>query len=362
MLGYKQLGGIPAEHIEAVLYEDDARNEFHRRIERLAPHFKGEPRAAFRYHHRRSKRPLMTVTTVKFGQAKCELSEFGYAMLRRWEGLAGEGHMVIWLDSFFDAISVDGAARNDDSVVRYVVAMLDRWCKLLNATILAPLHPSRSGDRDGNTGYAPAWENVPRRVIRIYHQTAAGKQGEPRRPTGKTWFDILKWNGGPQNDRFLFWYENGQLVSDDDIATVDGDTWQAAADILLRHTYGTARLMQHKPGMTEEEKWAFETADPVPTRLRLVNGTTWKFGDDPFTNDHVMIRQFRDRTGKRDATAGDFIAACHAAAGCYRLGYRSYEEEQAKRSTKRLPVGFHAVAIVPDDDGEEGKGAAEYRL
>jgi hypothetical protein len=213
--GPRPCGGVPVTHVEYLGYEDPP-DEVDRRSAAMAPHFP-EPAmpCAYRWHPLGSCDPVLHVPE----SGVLRLTDLGVEILSEWDDIAADGTaaMLLWLDSFFDAISMDGKARIDDAIAMRTIAALNRWCALLNATIISPFNVSMAGARNDDTGYAPAFRNKSRCVQQIRpHKEAKGEKLTVL--PGTDLFDLLiyKWNGGPQGEgtRRVFWYENGQLVTE----------------------------------------------------------------------------------------------------------------------------------------------------
>jgi hypothetical protein len=348
-LGTRPCGGIPVGRIEMLSYEDPE-DAAHRSIEAMKGGFQippepGEDDPSERFTRHEVQMPVLTVDD----NGKITLTPLGLHMLRRWEDLAKAGeHMILWFDSFFDAVVTSSKARIDDGHARRLIRLLDHWCKILNCTILAPFHPSRSGVEHGHTGYAPAFENAPRQVLRIGAKTEPVKDGvlKERRRTGEFVLEVHKWNDGTQGKRITFRFERGQLVSTDDMEDVAADTMQAAVDVVLSFTYGAA-LEKFGPGMSTAEHDDLERS--CRNRIRRTGrGNQWLAGDHPaeLTVDHPVMQKFREAAGNPKASVRDFISASERAVGALRLGYREADKSAASRN--RLPAGFHIVACKPD--------------
>jgi hypothetical protein len=347
--GPRECGGISVGRIELLSYEDPEA-AMRRRVDEMKTGFEiPEIRDAKtdRFARHEVAMPMMRVGD----DGKLDLTALGYAMLRRWEEMAGAGeHMMLWLDSFFDAIDFSQKARIDDAIARRVLRLLDHWCELLNATILAPFHPSRSGQDHGHTGYAPAFENAPRQVLRIgaKRQKVSGGAQFEYRETGEYVFQIHKWNDGQMGKRLSFWFAGGQLVSAGDMTATAASAAEAAVSILTRHTYGEAAA-KFTVGTTAAEGEAIELSCTWRVRRSGKRWTAGHGGDaGELTAEHFVIETFREMTGNPRAQVRDFISACDAAVASGDLGYR--ESDRAVRSAKRLPAGYY-VKFPEAEDG-----------
>jgi RecA-family ATPase len=332
-------GGIPVARIECLSYEDD-RQEVFRRVEKMRSGFAtSNSDAGNRFHFRRPRVPLMTVSE----KGEINLTNFGRKMLRRWEKFAEQGgHMVLWLDSFFDAVQFEGNSRNYDAVVRSVLHILDRWCELLDATILAPFHPSTAGEGRGDTGYAPAFLNVPRQVFLVTAETRqikGGKQSE-REETGRYRLSILKWTGG-ERKKVHYVYEDGQLVTYEPMNQQGTESSvRAAVALVLTSTYDAAALKQlARRDLTDAERQKIERK--FDGRFREQADALW-FGSGQHaiklrSNDEIM-EQFRHRIGNQNASVADFAAACKTAREVGRLGY--IRADKSAWGKTRAPAGF----------------------
>jgi hypothetical protein len=216
--GPRPCGGVPVTHIEYLGYEDPT-DEVDRRTAAMAIHFREpETPCAYRWHPLAMCDPVLQVPE----RGGMRLTDLGVEVLSEWDDIAagGTAAMLLWLDSFFDAISMEGKARIDDAIAMQTIAALNRWCALLNATIISPFNVSAAGARDDDPGYAPAFRNKSRCVLQIRpHKEPKGEKKEKLTALpGTEIFDLLvhKWNGGPQGEgtRRVFWYENGQLVTE----------------------------------------------------------------------------------------------------------------------------------------------------
>jgi hypothetical protein len=357
-------GGIDVGRIEFLSYEDDA-SAIHRRVEGMKRGFQvaagpgGEDpcdRMAI-WELRTSRTPLLEVE--EGGQIK--LTAFGYHMLRRWEKLAEDDgrHMVLWFDSFFNAVQFLGKSKNIDICAQRVIGILDHWCAVLNCTILGPFHPSRAGDDRGDTGYSPAFQDTIREVLQIREKVRRVKDGRPHETegTGKYELGVMKWNEGRQGKKLTFAYDDGELISYDDASERDALTSaQAAVKVIEKYTYGDkpevlARL--RNPHLTDDERTEIERG--FPNRIRR-HGEGWKIGEGQeaiaLTGGHWVVARFREITGNDKASEKGFLSALEEAKGYGLLGYA--ESGRGVRSDKRRPAGY-CIAAVPDvrDEGEE---------
>lgn len=278
-------------------------------------------------------------------------------MLQRWEKLAEDGrHMVLWFDSFFNAVQFVGNSKNIDLCAQKVIGTLDHWCAALNCTILAPFHPSRAGDDRGDTGYSAAFQDTIREVLSIGEKKRKVKDGRPNdyEGTGEYRLRIMKWNGGQQGKDITFTYEDGQLVTYEDAAERGAMiSVQAAVAIIEEFTYKgdegvLARLRD--PGLPDGERDGIERG--FTARIRR-DGAGWKIGGGDgaikLTSGHHLIDRFREITGNGRAGCAEFLSALTAAERAGLLRYA--ERDPTIKSTKRprpatALVGANQVALM----------------
>ena len=250
---------MAVDHVEILSYENDE-DETARRIKAMetAMGLRREDRKATMkvQEMRRARTPLLIVA-----DDGVTLTRFGCAVLRRLKARRGK-HTVLVLDSLFNAVRFTGNTKNNDAIVRHVLELLDRWCGMLGATVLAPFHPSRAGTTRGDLGYSPEFENTPRQCLsvaevpqRIVRNRVAVVKG-----TGTYDLTVKKWNNGRQGTSVTLEYRDGILMP----LTIIGNTHtakRAAADAVLVLTYGSleeaARIaaLAGDERMTEEARY-----------------------------------------------------------------------------------------------------------
>jgi hypothetical protein len=335
-------GGVAVGRFEMLSYEQSHEAMRHR-IETMKAGFINIPTTrdgtADRFIRHKVSAPILIVDD----RGETELTPLGHVMLHRWEDLAkADEHLLLWFDSFFDAVSFSQKARVDDGIARRVIRLLDHWCKELDATILAPFHPSRSGQDHGHTGYAPAFENVPQQVLRIgakREKVRGGGQYEFRE-TGEYIFEIHKWNNGSAHKRISFWFDQGQLVSATSMHATTASASEAAVKIITSNTYGEAAA-RFTIGTTTAE--ADEIERSCTWRVRGDGGKKWKVGHGKeaidLTTEHFVMDEFRRLVGNDKSQVRDFIQACDAAVKTGEMGYR--EADKTARSSRRLPAGYY---------------------
>jgi len=333
--------GMSVRHIEYLSYENSA-GETHRRFNRIRQKMRLAPGEATTvgatmnvWELRKSRAPLLVVNENSLGRPVLTLTRFGYRFLRRLEKI--EGHKVVILDSFFNAVRFAGNSKNYDEPAMAVIETLDHWCEMLNCTILAPFHPSRAGtsNQRKDMGYSPAFENHGRQCLRIEEKKPA--KGETV-PAGIYTLTITKWNGGEQGKKIDLQFEDGCLVDVGD--QPDGDLVrmvhpiEAAIGIAEKAERNAKRLQRGPRAEIEEDA------------LRQ-QGTGAKGKDGramPGKPEQWVRREFSKLTGiGKDRALRSLRKNADDAVAAVRLGYRS--------SKDRGGAGYGKVADPPPGYG-----------
>lgn len=73
------------------------------------------------------------------------------------------GHKFVVLDSCYNALRFEGAAKINEGSVLAGIGLLQRLCNEANCTVLVLWHPSQAGQERGDaSGWSVAWHNAPR--------------------------------------------------------------------------------------------------------------------------------------------------------------------------------------------------------
>ncbi len=351
---HRRAGGVKVGHIDFLSYEDD-NDEVLRRVEKMKAGFRFDGEHAYRcddfafWPLAKSRPPLLIVDEL----GNVELTDFGAQMLWHWRELAGDqgvcndGHLVIWLDSLFNAVQFQGNAKNIDICAQHAIAVLDHWCKVLGATIVAPFHISRAGEARGDTGYSPAFEDTARQVLTLAANVSRVKGGRPNQfePNGEFTFRVHKWTGGPQGKKVVFRFHEGQLITYQPVNAGDYEPpAEVAADIVASATYSAedrARLAD--PMLLDDERDEIERRSTERLRRKGNGWVCWY--DGALVAGSVWINNFRARTGQPHAGEAAFTEACELAHQNGLLGYRA--SDRTARGNKRLPAGYYLMPASP---------------
>jgi hypothetical protein len=158
--------GIPISEVHFVNYEN-ATAAFNRRINAMVRKFKFDGARFLTWDMSEAHTPLLIVPEA----GPLKLTATGRRFLTAMRAV--KGHKVIIFDGFADAIVFEGNSRSMENRMKYAVITLNHWCKVCDCSIFGILNPSRQGAREGNLGYAPTIETVPRQVLTMKEITVA---------------------------------------------------------------------------------------------------------------------------------------------------------------------------------------------
>lgn len=270
-------------------YEEPA-EEFDRRLERLDEFYGankdirgfGQPAPNLdNFHHWQLKQHPRPFLAVK-ADGSIWLTRFGCRLLFWVAQHRDSGwHTFIVFDGIIDAIAFEGNTRNDDNVARHVIAELDRLALEYDFSAYAILHPSRAGERSGTGSYAPAWSTKPR-AIQTFSRVnlAGGKKVDdhtPRSQVGVRRF-VLKRSHGTDGEHVDLKYDRGSFQP-----TVQRCGGEDAIDVAVEFALSAA-------------------ARGMPIRRdgkSSVNGAPLVKKNGEANNGHVLIEEYRERTGKQ---------------------------------------------------------------
>jgi len=113
------------------------------------------------------------------------------------------GHKLIGLDSTYNFLIFEGAAKINEASVKAAIDALNALCAECDATVVALYHPSRAGsERGDNTGWSVAWENTARNWLSLKSVEDAPETYE---------MAVQKRNHGPKGEPILLHWDNGTL-------------------------------------------------------------------------------------------------------------------------------------------------------
>lgn len=159
---------------------------------------------------KKSRRRLLTIVERPDDGQHVRLTSYGKRMMLRWEKIAASGKKsVLIFDGLFNLVRFEGATKVDDNAVGMLVETLEHWAAIFNATILAPIQPSRAGRKEGHTGYSAVFEDRPRQLLTIGKLEPKGKGQSV--PLGYA-LTNYKWNDGQHGKAVALEYVNGLLL------------------------------------------------------------------------------------------------------------------------------------------------------
>jgi AAA domain len=208
-------------------------------------------------------------------KGKIILTRYGHAFLDRLAQRRDQGlHSYVVLDGMMDALLFEGGTRMDDSLVRQVLSLIDRWCIEYNMTCRGILHPSRAAERQGGGSYAPAWSTKPRAVQTYKRVTADGSAVlEGTAPELiHTRRKIEKRSHGQPGHSVIMKYSNGIWGPVDQNGGGGEEAVTVAVELACRY-------------------------DDMDQRIKR-DGTLGKDGPK-LTNQHQIIAEYRRRTGRK---------------------------------------------------------------